>query len=295
MELFPGMILAAKMVDLRHVQNQWTDRHLRNEMKLVQRLKHTNIMSAVKVIKTTHHAFIFMPLAVNATIQDYMCKVIFGPIHEVNALAWFFALMAGVHYLHTNQIVHRDLKLENFLLDADFKPLITDFGFASIDRPKVKSSEPAISFLRKMITNRVDTVVLCHTVCGTAEYVAPEVQLLTNGGTYSAKPVDIYAMGASLFEMVNFAKPFRGGPFKIGCEKLITQQMLSDFAYNSRVCISEPCKQIIGDMLSPNPKSRPTAKMVMDLASLISFDKLSDTLTTNNTESYSQTIKPEDD
>jgi len=77
--------------------------------------------------------------------------------------------------MHSMNIVYRDLKPENLLVNADGYLKLTDFGFA------------------KVVTNRT------YTVCGTPEYIAPEILLNKGHG----KPVDWWALGVLIFEMVH--------------------------------------------------------------------------------------------
>jgi serine/threonine protein kinase len=78
-------------------------------------------------------------------------------------------------YMHSMSIVYRDLKPENLLVNADGYLKLTDFGFA------------------KVVKNRT------YTVCGTPEYIAPEILLNKGHG----KPVDWWALGILIFEMVH--------------------------------------------------------------------------------------------
>jgi len=175
-----------------------------------------------------------------------------------------------VHYLHANQIAHRDLKPDNFLLDDKRVPLITDFGFAVLDKSAQTTSTNG--FLDRFFNTSTPShgsqyPILCATVCGTAEYVAPEVHSLPNNSKYQAKPADIYAMGVSAFEMVNFTKPFARFPnqpsYQMRDEQLITQQLSANFHFNSRVKLSTECVSFLRALMTPKIKERPDVRAVL--------------------------------
>ncbi len=86
--------------------------------------------------------------------------------------------------MHRNKIIHRDLKPENLLLDKDLNVKVCDFGWSAI----YKDSE-----------NR-------ETVCGTCEYMAPEIFLKKR----QTKATDVWALGILLYELFHGYAPYRG-------------------------------------------------------------------------------------
>merc|ERR1711998_76320 len=89
---------------------------------------------------------------------------------------------AAFEHIHTKNIVHRDLKPENILLAADGYSKLTDFGFAKVVEPGSRT----------------------YTLCGTPEYIAPEVLLNKGHG----KPVDWWTLGILTYEMIAGIDPF---------------------------------------------------------------------------------------
>lgn len=127
-----GEIFACKFFDLQKGDPAWISACLKLEMRVMLSVDHPNLVSAVEAVKYKHSAFIVMKFAPNGSIAMLMNQYR-KPIDEQLAQAWFFDIVSGLDYLHTNRIVHRDLKLENFLLTIRFRVMITDFGFSKFD------------------------------------------------------------------------------------------------------------------------------------------------------------------
>lgn len=265
------------MFNLVELSSEWKVKHLHTEMRIMKWYDHKNVMRAKNMFKTNHHAFIFMPMA-RSSVQEYLFTTKL-PIAEPQAREWFCGLMEGIEYLHLHAVVHRDLKLDNFLLLEHNEPVVCDFSFAvQMKRRKPKhqdhhdtgatgqqehepSSSSSASISPGMMP--VNEVILCETMCGTADYVAPEVHELKPGSKYDGKAVDVYAMGVSLFEMINLIRPFKGGPFTIKSPVLVDLQKRMVFNYNRTVRMPDKCKQLIVAMLDACPEKRPTASQVL--------------------------------
>lgn len=105
------------------------------------------------------------------------CRMLPGMLHAV-----FRQLVDGVHYLHSQEIAHRDIKLANLLIDNLTREIkIIDFGFSIKDQKYDKL------------------------YCGTLYYMAPE---LVRGGEYNTKKVDIWALGVVLYRLAVGKYPF---------------------------------------------------------------------------------------
>lgn len=257
--LWPGQPLACKCFNLTKVDHAWADKQLKLEMKIMKTLNHPNLMPAYYVFKMIEQAFIFMPLAEHGTVLSFLFKHRV-PLSIPQTRLWFRGLMLGVECLHDHSIVHRDLKVDNFLLrtptnSQNIVPVIADFGFASM-----QSTTNNILFTGPQS-------VWCDTCCGTADYLAPEVHLLIKGERYDAIPVDIYAMGACLFQMLNMWPPYfdpkRSLPYEISDKQLIQRQLTMKIFWNTRGTTTAEAKEMISALLNPEQSKRPTAKEVL--------------------------------
>jgi len=238
----PGQVLACKRFDLTdgRVNEEWRQKCLKQEMKIMLKLKHPNIIKAYDVIKTRKAAFIFMKFAKNGNIAQYIEKL-GKPLRETKAKVWFGDIMSAIHYLHMKGIAHRDIKLENFLLDENETALLTDFGFSC------------------MALDKSNDKLMKGTNCGTDLYKAPEIQALKDGHVYDAKVADIYSMGVCLFEMLNFLKPF-GEEFT---SDYVKRQISRKYKFRESLQISKFAKELIDLLLEPDPNKRISAENVI--------------------------------
>ncbi|CAG2119994.1 unnamed protein product, partial [Medioppia subpectinata] len=151
---------------------------MKNEMKIMKILKHPNIIQVHDVTKTTSMAYIFMDLAKNGSISDELENTK-RPIAEPKAKKYFRDIIAGLYYMHTKGVAHRDIKPDNFLISESQRVLITDFGFSCV----------TIDGTERLMKG---------TACGTSEYKAIEIKTLREGEVYDAKASDMYSLGVSL-------------------------------------------------------------------------------------------------
>ena len=147
----------------------------------------------------------------------------------------FFApVVDALIYLHDLNISHRDLKLDNILLDELYSPKLTDFGLS-----------------RYCQRDRHGNVMLASTHCGTESYMAPEV---LQKKRYDPMKADVWSLGVCLFVMLADCYPFdRRDQFTM-LKKMYTK----DWSFPPRVrgAISHLCLNLLSKMLEPNPDRR---------------------------------------
>ncbi len=145
-------------------------------------------------------------------------------------------IVEGIGYLHSNKIIHRDLKLANLLL-SDMQVKIGDFGLAA----KLEHDND-----RK------------KTVCGTPNYIAPEILLGRKGVTHSYE-CDIWSIGVIMYTMIVGKPPFETTQIELTYERILNNQ----YTFPSEVPISEEAIQLIRAMLAPVPEKRPTPSAIL--------------------------------
>ncbi|KAI2809992.1 hypothetical protein BLOT_001146 [Blomia tropicalis] len=231
---------AIKIFELGKVDRFWMEKCLKNEMYISKNLKHQNIILTIEVMKTRHHGFIVMALA-NGSLKSDMYDVRKKAYTVEQAKTIFRGLINGLMYIHQQNVAHRDLKLENFLLSADRTPMIADFGLAACGSRQSRTTL---------------TQMLRKTPCGTPGYMAPEMFAKVEVREYDAKAVDIFAMGVTLYEMLNFSKPYPETCDEITINKIINQ----NFRYV--VNLPSPLRELISSMLDFNSSRRPKIDQV---------------------------------
>lgn len=156
-------------------------------------------------------------------------------LREKDAAKLFAQLVSGVSYLHAKKIVHRDLKLENLLLDRNRNVIITDFGFANKFEHKADD--------------------LMQTSCGSPCYAAPE--LVISEGLYVGSAVDIWSCGVILYAMLAGYLPFDDDPANPDGDNI---NLLYKYIINTQLTfpdyVSQEARDLLGLMLVPDPARR---------------------------------------
>ena len=163
-------------------------------------------------------------------------------LKERDACRLFAQLISGVSYLHHKKIVHRDLKLENLLLDRNRNVIITDFGFAN------------------NFENRQDD--LMATSCGSPCYAAPE--LVVQDGLYAGSAVDVWSCGVILYAMLAGYLPYDDDPKNPEGDNinlLYKYIMATPLSFPDYIT-AEP-RDLLCKMLVPDPLKRADLEIVM--------------------------------
>ena len=173
------------------------------EIHILRGLDHPNIVRLHEMVETERHIGIILEYASGGELFDYILNHRYlkdGPARKL-----FAQLISGVGYLHRKGIVHRDLKLENLLLDRNKNIIITDFGFANTFDPTDELSEDIEyrlgdkEYVRSLGLDGTDGARrgdLMQTSCGSPCYAAPE--LVVSDSLYTGCKVDVWSCGVIL-------------------------------------------------------------------------------------------------
>ncbi|WVN90406.1 uncharacterized protein L203_105642 [Cryptococcus depauperatus CBS 7841] len=183
-----GVEVAIKLIRRGDLQEEAHASKVEREINVLKTLKHPNIVRMFDVLDTHKYIGIVLEFAGGGELFEYILANEYLKDKEGQRL--FSQLIYGVDYLHKKGVIHRDLKLENLLLDKNRNLIITDFGFA----------------------NQFDLVKgdLMSTSCGSPCYAAPELVVLDT--PYSGSAVDIWSCGVILFAMLAGYLPYDDDP-----------------------------------------------------------------------------------
>lgn len=154
------------------------------EINSLRMLSHPNIVNLVEVMKSGKYIGIVLEYASGGELFDYILQ--HKCLKESIAKKLFAQLVSGVDYMHSKGLVHRDLKLENLLLDKHKNVVISDFGFVN--------------------SYNIERSDLMKTSCGSPCYAAPELVLTQS--PYEGRKVDIWSLGVILYAMLAGYLPF---------------------------------------------------------------------------------------
>ncbi|XP_059814601.1 MAP/microtubule affinity-regulating kinase 3a isoform X2 [Hemitrygon akajei] len=227
--ILTGREVAIKIIDKTQL-NPTSLQKLFREVRIMKCLNHPNIVKLFEVIETEKTLYLVMEYASGGEVFDYL--VAHGRMKEKEARAKFRQIVSAVQYCHQKQIVHRDLKAENLLLDADMNIKIADFGFSN----------------EFIIGNKLDTF------CGSPPYAAPE---LFQGKKYDGPEVDVWSLGVILYTLVSGSLPFDGQNLKELRERVLRGK------YRIPFYMSTDCENLLKRFLVLNPSKRGTLEQIM--------------------------------
>lgn len=224
-----GREVAIKIIDKTQL-NPSSLQKLFREVRIMKLLDHPNIVKLFEVIETEKTLYLVMEYASGGEVFDYL--VAHGRMKEKEARAKFRQIISAVQYCHQKNIVHRDLKAENLLLDADMNIKIADFGFSNEFVPG----------------NKLDTF------CGSPPYAAPE---LFQGKKYDGPEVDVWSLGVILYTLVSGSLPFDGQNLKELRERVLRGK------YRIPFYMSTDCENLLKRFLVLNPTKRACLEAIM--------------------------------
>jgi serine/threonine-protein kinase SRK2 len=211
-----GQLLAIKYIE----RGDKIDDNVKRELVNHRLLDHPNIIRFVECLLTPTHLAIVMEYAAGGELFERICSK--GRFGEDEARFFFQQLISGLEYCHHHGVAHRDLKLENTLIDGSPTPRlkICDFGYS---KHSLIDSEP-------------------KSTVGTPAYIAPEV---LSHKAYDGKAADVWSCGVTLYVMVVGAYPFEDPSDARNFRKTIARIVSVNFAFPSALALSEECKDLV--------------------------------------------------
>ncbi|XP_036406135.1 hormonally up-regulated neu tumor-associated kinase [Megalops cyprinoides] len=233
-----GEKVAIKVIDKKKAkQDSYVLKNMKREPRIHQMIKHPNIVQLYETLETENSYYMVMELCLGGDLMDRICDR--KRLEEREVRKYTRQILSAVEHLHRHGIVHRDLKIENFLLDEYNNIKIVDFGLSNTLKAEALSQD------------------LLNTQCGSPAYAAPE---LLAHKKYGPK-VDVWSVGVSMFAMLTGTLPFTVEPFNI---KQLHQKMVNGEISAIPSDISKAAIQFVLSLLEPDPAKRPSIKEAME-------------------------------
>lgn len=229
-------VFAMKILDKRHYRMRRTpDQKVWNEKNLLQRIRHPCMVRLHYAWQNAESWVLVMDFCSGGDLNRLIVNE--GPfgLPEPQCAQLSGEALLGVEYLHSHNIIHRDLKVENVVLTADKHARITDFGLA-----------------KEMETD------VATTVCGSEGYAAPEIMEIRKkmfSGNYTIK-VDMYSFGAMLFVLLTGGDKYDGGSDDVIA--MPPQNMIRKVS-SARNKFSLEAQDLLVKLLDKKPNNRPSA------------------------------------
>ncbi|XP_075940852.1 uncharacterized protein LOC142942433 [Anarhichas minor] len=233
-----GEKVAIKVIDKKKArQDSYVLKNMKREPRIHQMVRHPHIVVLLETLETENSYYMAMELCAGGDLMDRICER--KRLEEREVLHYTRQILSAVEHLHKHGIVHRDLKIENFLLDEHNNIKIVDFGLSNTLKAESLFLE------------------LLNTQCGSPAYAAPE---LLAHRKYGPK-VDVWSVGVSMFAMLTGTLPFTVEPFNI---KQLHQKMVNGEISSIPSDISKGAVSFVLSLLEPDPAKRPSVRAAME-------------------------------
>ena len=241
LNLLTGRIVAIKSFNKQNIISDISKRKILYETNLMRNLHHKSIVKILETFESEKYILIIMEYISGGNLQNFVKKR--RKLTEKTAKILFKQIIEGIQYIHSQGIVHRDIKLENILLDLNNNIKICDFGVGKIIKPES----------------------ILYDQCGTPVYMAPEI--IKNIG-YKGFPVDIWSSGVALYIMLTGNIPFNRGKIHDLQYNIVNKDI------NPIEGVSNEAKNLIEGLLNKDPNKRLTAEEILNHPWLNNIDDL---------------------
>jgi len=220
-------VYAGKIIDKSTVTKLRARQKLRSEIQIHGSLRHPHIVRFEHFFEDEDHVYILLELCDAQSMMELLKRR--KRLTEPECRYFMMQILEAVEYMHRNRVIHRDIKLGNLFLTSDLQIKIGDFGLAA----KLEYDNE-----RK------------RTMCGTPNYIAPEILCGKNGHSYE---VDIWSLGVVLYTMLIGKPPFETADVKTTYKRI----KANIYTFPSQVQISRPARDLIVSILNAAPEGRP--------------------------------------
>ncbi|GAA5917430.1 hypothetical protein JCM5296_001622 [Sporobolomyces johnsonii] len=225
---------ALKVIDKQQLKSTKTKSKLFAEIKIHQAMQHPNIIAFEHCFEDEGNVYMQLELCSNGSLLDLLRRR--RRYSEPEARYYLTQLVGACDYMHSSSVIHRDLKLGNLMLDDNMDLRVGDFGLAALVKFPGERKK---------------------TICGTPNYIAPEILFDTKGG--HSFEVDIWSIGVILYTLL-IGKP----PFQTKDVKNIYRKIRDNaYTFPPEIPLSPEAQDLISWILRPVPSERPTLAEIL--------------------------------
>ena len=228
-QLLTDKNVAIKVIEKAQLKNSIAEKRVIQEIQLLRRLDHPNIVKLLEVFETETTIYIVMEHMDKGDLYTLLKSQKKGRLSEPQAKPLFLQILRGLEYIHSQRILHRDIKLDNILIDQSSNLKICDFGISRTIIPSHRMTEQS----------------------GTPAFMAPEI---ISGGGYEGFGSDIWSLGVVLYCLLTGTLPFRGNSATELNNNIIKG------IFNKEIKVTDEAKNLLERLLDVSPESRITLK-----------------------------------
>ncbi|KAL0218825.1 hypothetical protein P9112_004478 [Eukaryota sp. TZLM1-RC] len=217
--------VAIKVLEKSKIVDEADVKRITREIRILRSLSHSHVVRLLEVIDSPRNLYLVTEYCSGGELFDYVAAN--RRLDEAEACKMFRQLVEGVDYCHRKKVYHRDLKLENILMDSEKNIRIIDFG----------------------LSNSINGNEMLKTACGSPCYASPE---MIAGSRYDGKSTDIWSCGIILFSMLCGYLPFEDPSIP----NLYSKILSGTFTIPSFV--SSEASDLIRKLLTVDPQRRCT-------------------------------------
>lgn len=225
-------------------------------------MNHPNVLGSMEVLQDDDFLFSIMPYARGGDLFGYVVRDTElrggeGGMSEPVARYWFKQLLEGLHFLQSKGICHRDLSLENILVDDD-NCLIIDFGMC-LRVPYTSKQNP--SNITDVTNGAMRRLLRPQGTCGKHNYMSPEI--FQNSSSFDGFAIDMWAAGVILYIMLTGFPPYDHATRADQRFEIIVEGQLMDQLQTWEIELSEEAGDLLQSMLQQSPRDRLSLEQVM--------------------------------
>ena len=225
---------AAKIIPKKSLVKSRAKQKLISEIKIHKSLHHPNIVAFERYFEDSENVYLLIEICHNQTLNELLKRR--KKLTELEVQYYAVQIIKALKYLHNHRVIHRDLKLGNLFISEKMEIKVGDFGLAT----KLEFDGE-----RK------------RTVCGTPNYIAPEILEGKTGHSYE---VDVWSLGVIMYTLIIGKPPFETNNVKETYKRI----KMGNYSFPENAVISDPAKDLIQSILVLDPYKRPKLEEILN-------------------------------